>query len=443
MGFLFVNIRGKGAINMQLKEAMEDLEYLINKVKNVHIGTFNGISKGQEFIFQKAKDKLYEGISIGEFAFIANEVIGSLEDAHSRLEINFSQGDKYIDVQALWLKDGVYVCEDDTHLKKGDKILEIGGRSIDYIFHELKNLIPHENEYIVKAKAFNKYNKMSFLFSDIVLDYLNLIEDEKVLLKIERQKKTFNISCNLKEYECHQESEKWLEYYIHKDSNIGVFKLDQCIFNEEYKLRLRNFFKEIYSNDIKNVVVDLRNNMGGDSRVAYEFLNYLNIEEYKDYRMDERISEEIIDVYKNLFGKDDLQIGYIKAEDRDYIIKSHKNSVTYEKFKGQLYVLTSNTTFSSARSFAVIIKDNSLGTIVGEPTGGKPSSYGNVARFKMPNSKIKLSLSTNKFIRTNENIDEDSLYPDVEVNTTIDNIIKGEDSQIKWIEERGKKFYGN
>lgn len=90
----------------------------------------------------------------------------------------------------------------------------------------------------------------------------------------------------------------------------------------------------------------------------------------------------------------------------------------------------------------VNIRENEV-TIVGEPTGGKPSSYGNVIRFKMPNSKIKFSLSTKKFIRPNENIDEDSLYPDVEVSTTIEDIIKGEDPQINWVKERGKKFYGN
>lgn len=426
---------------MKLKDAIEDLEYLINKIKSVHISTFNGISKRQDFIFQKAKEKLYEGISMEKFVFIANEVITSLEDGHSRLEVNFSQGDKYIDIQALWLKEGVYVYEDRSYLKKGDKILEIGGKNINHIFEELKNIIPHENEYIVKAKAFNNYNKMSFLFSDFILNYLNLTEDEKVLFKVEREKKVLNISCSLKEYEYCKESETWLEYYTDKDNNIGVFKLDQCIFNEEYKLKLKNFFREIYSKNIKNVVVDLRNNMGGDSRVAYEFLNYLNIEEYRDYRIDERISEEIIEVYKNLFGKEDLQVGYVEDEGRNNIRKT--NNDIKEKFKGKLYVLTSNTTFSSARTFAVIIKDNLLGTIVGEPTGGKPSSYGNVLRFKMPNSKIKFSLSTKKFIRPNENIDEDSVYPDVEVNTTIDDIIKGEDTPINWIKERGKKFYGN
>lgn len=43
------------------------------------------------------------------------------------------------------------------------------------------------------------------------------------------------------------------------------------------------------------------------------------------------------------------------------------------RFEGQLYVLTSNKTFSAATYFTALIKDNKTGYIIGEETSDNPS----------------------------------------------------------------------
>ncbi|WP_081943582.1 S41 family peptidase [Caloranaerobacter azorensis] len=89
-------------------------------------------------------------------------------------------------------------------------------------------------------------------------------------------------------------------------------------------------------------------------------------------------------------------------------------------------------TFSSGNWFAVIIKDNNIGKVIGEPTGNQPSSYGDILSFETPNSGFMFSVSYKKFIRPNtENDPEDCLHPDIEVYTTIQDILNGRDPQIE------------
>ncbi|HHD92455.1 MAG TPA: peptidase S41, partial [Candidatus Portnoybacteria bacterium] len=57
------------------------------------------------------------------------------------------------------------------------------------------------------------------------------------------------------------------------------------------------------------------------------------------------------------------------------------------RFKGNVYVLTSKETYSSAADFAQAIKAYKLGKIIGEKTGGWIVCYGDIVEDQLPNSK--------------------------------------------------------
>lgn len=99
-----------------------------------------------------------------------------------------------------------------------------------------------------------------------------------------------------------------------------------------------------------------------------------------------------------------------------------------ELFKGKIICLVSNKTFSSARIFATVLKDNNIAKIVGEPTGGKPCSYGNPLRFKTPNYNIKFRVSSRIFTRPVHSCEDDiALFPDVLIYPTIEDVLNGHD----------------
>ena len=157
---------------------------------------------------------------------------------------------------------------------------------------------------------------------------------------------------------------------------------------------MKAFFKEIKDKNIQSVIVDLRYNSGGNSMVANEFLRYLDVDEYNS-------------------GTSHVRFGpYLLKNKIKPIVNNKYDSLT---FKGQIYVLTSTYTFSSAMSFSVIISDNNLGTVIGEIPGNMPSSYGDILHFQTPNAKLLFTISYKYFIRPDGTKSSEPLIPDYEV----------------------------
>lgn len=61
---------------------------------------------------------------------------------------------------------------------------------------------------------------------------------------------------------------------------------------------------------------------------------------------------------------------------------------------GRLFVITGRRTFSAAQNLATILDEHSRAIFVGEPTGGSPNHYGDARAFRLPNSRLRVSIST-------------------------------------------------
>ncbi len=83
---------------------------------------------------------------------------------------------------------------------------------------------------------------------------------------------------------------------------------------------------------------------------------------------------------------------------------------------------------------ATIVQDNQLGTVIGEPTGGKPSYYGDMILFTMPHSRVRFQLSYKIFERPDLARDAaDACYPDLLVPDNVDDRVAGTDTQLEFV----------
>ncbi|MBO8162013.1 MAG: hypothetical protein H0Z24_10335, partial [Thermosipho sp. (in: Bacteria)] len=347
------------ADSIMTKEEMEiDLNYLIDTLRNVHPKTLNGFSEEQSYIIEKAYEKIQKPMTAGEFYFVLNEVICSLKDAHTMIWFDTTKEDKIINLPIVWIKDGMFINKNTIGLKKGDKIISIGGKPEDELLAEFKQIIPAENLQWVKVMG--KIN----IIKEPFLNYLGLIDKDHVDIVVQRNNKKITIELPLiNQVKSVKQSEKlWVSYTIDTEDSLGVFHLDKCIYDDVYKTTLENFFKEVAKNDIRNMAIDLRKNTGGDSQVINEFMRYIDIDEYLFYTGDIRFSKQA-SVQRGYIRKS----GYKSYPKRRIVNKKVSNEDLI--YKGRIYVLTSSYTFSSGNWFAVVIRDNNLGTIVGEPTG--------------------------------------------------------------------------
>lgn len=97
--------------------------------------------------------------------------------------------------------------------------------------------------------------------------------------------------------------------------------------------------------------------------------------------------------------------------------------------RGRLFCLISGETFSSGMWTALDLQR--LGAVtVGAPTGGKPNSPGNVRSLFLPNSRLQVSYSTS-FFRLVDGSDPPSVFPELPVEPTIDDLHLGRDPVLE------------
>ena len=97
-------------------------------------------------------------------------------------------------------------------------------------------------------------------------------------------------------------------------------------------------------------------------------------------------------------------------------------------------MLTSGLTFSSGNWIAVILQDNGLARVVGEPTSNRPSAYGEDLPFQMARTGLRFTVSSKKWTRPAPERDPaNTLTPDILIPTTIHDVRLGRDPQLESI----------
>lgn len=159
---------------------------------------------------------------------------------------------------------------------------------------------------------------------------------------------------------------------------------------------------------------------------------YLNFESYPtfddmqvfgeaivDYISKNQIKQLVVDMRNN--GGGDLYVGMVLA----YAL----NLADSIDWKNGVFVLTSNKTFSAGTSNAALFKQLLNAKIVGQPTGSNPNGYQDMDSFTLPNSKLVITYSKRLF-RLSPQVNT-SLQPDIIINQNRDDLFKGTDSILK------------
>ena len=285
--------------------------------------------------------------------------------------------------------------EINNHNKNKEILTKINDKEIKLLFEENKKYYSYEME----ASALKQFKNDLITLEG--LDKLG-IKTEEIEYTFEKNEKETKYTYKKEDFITQEEYNKYnniepqqqksfVTYEIDEENNLAILYLDECNNNKEYKRVLNEFFTKIEEKNIKNIAVDLRYNGGGSSSVATEFLKYIDIDKYNEWA-------------------EEWRLGIFNIKTKQHSIK---NKMKNNPFKGNIYVLTSIDTFSSAMDFAMYIKDNNLGTIIGESSSNNPNSYGMITKFKLPNSQIYMQISTKKWYRINEKTEEQFIEPDI------------------------------
>lgn len=312
------------------------------------------------------------------------------EDGHTNIELPYSTEDKCLKIICEWQGERLFLKDAYENIETGTEIVTIEGRTLKWLTEQAAKVIPHENIYLVKSRMIEYPYKNYHIFSKINLNRL-FGHKESYEITFRAAGKVQSKQCKLINYDGYLDFREDNLIWIEEKSNTAVLHLDECICNELYKATLKQLAFLCEEKGIGQLELDLSRNMGGSSAVIDEFIKYVNIEHYRRYEMIDYSSGEP---------------QYITR--REDIVTNKRKEVMFPK---NIICRVSNNTFSSARTFAVTLKDNGIAEIVGQPTGGMPNSYGMPHKDITPNLGIRFRVSRCLFLRPNAELDEDALYP--------------------------------
>lgn len=197
----------------------------------------------------------------------------------------------------------------------------------------------------------------------------------------------------------------------------------------------RDMMSEIKAKGVQTLVIDLQYNGGGNSQLGDVLLSWLYPHwETQQYSVDVRISELLCAYYPYYrdftVNGEPIQIGKLydymgfdhsKEYEIDYSAPQapEKYQLNFDKeqiFGGNIIFVQGKNSFSSATLLLTLARDNGIGIIVGEPSGGKPSHYGDILYCTLPNTGTIATVSHKHFIRPNRKLaDSESIIPDVAI----------------------------
>ena len=99
--------------------------------------------------------------------------------------------------------------------------------------------------------------------------------------------------------------------------------------------------------------------------------------------------------------------------------------------RGHLFVLIGPLTFSAAMNNAAQFQSETNAILVGQTIGERPNSYQELRQFRLPNSHLVVRASTlwYAFRKTGPNV----IAPDKEIIPTWDDLKNGRDPALDWV----------
>ncbi len=211
---------------------------------------------------------------------------------------------------------------------------------------------------------------------------------------------------------------------------------------EQFKPTIDSAFREINKADIKDLVIDIRNNGGGESENASYLYSYLTDKPFRFlYSMETNQKTYENDKQRN------IKYTFIKDTGKYRTMDSAAKSSQFfglkiqqpkpNNFGGNLYVLVDGLSTSAAPQVASLIKLNERGRLIGEEAPG--ALYGGCGRgysyFYLPNSGMLTMISLYRLYMngSNKNIRDKCVAPDYKATISILDTLNGVDKDMEFV----------
>lgn len=341
----------------------------------------------------------------------------------------------------------------------GAEILSINGHSAEDILNTLTETIPSDG-YIqtfnirhLEDYSMTQNENLFDLNYPIFFEDSNSFKIEFIHPQNNSGKKTVTLpGLNYKSYKDFYQQRigykaplefKYLKPEIAYLRISSFLKYHRNDFKQDFYKLYDSIFQQLKQKNTKNLILDLRNNEGGDG-TGEKLITYLLTKPYKHYDYTEEMFTgypPVVDYLEN--GKDLFFIDSLvyKTNSGKYRLKKEYFNNLYKiqqpdknNFKGRLFVLINGASGSMASVVATFLKAQKRAIFIGEESGGtmEGNTSDGFAKLELPNTKIRVEIPLTRKINNVEFIKGRGVFPDYTIPLNMENLKKGIDAELNF-----------
>jgi len=445
------------------RQAIADLDYLVKNLKAIHPDPFTRISEEQfDTQVQQIKANLGDKTHRKDFSLLIAELLALICDDHTKYEYQLSDlyaylhsGGKIFPLTFRFNNSQMVVDQwaknfEPQNLKKEDVMVAINGTPMESLLKRYGKYISAETD-LQKNWSLEKWMYYFLWLTEEEQEwfelklqnseggeYIERIPAVKYSIKKnkrDKEKRLFSFSFYMENKVCILKARSFqtLSDYVTGKKKVWQMWVDT----------LNNLFAEMTEKGTSVLIVDLRGNGGGNGALPAELIKRTAKKPYKEYSKKWRYSkayqkacliwglrqrgipawlhlENRLDLRNYMWGPEPSQL------QGEYFITQHgitDSTVMYNPWMGNLVILTDHYTSSASVWMAAIIKDNELGVIAGEETGGRASFFGDIAPVCLPYSGLSCQISSSYSERPAGYDDDRGVLPDLPLDVMLEDSI--------------------
>lgn len=418
-----------------------DINIIFKNIEEIHPNMYASINeKDFEKELSIIKSEINNKTDIFDFYLLINSLVVKLNDGHTNISFPYNklkQSKGLLFPFPVEVNDSIVIITND-YTKSGN-LIPINSEILSINGIQTKEIIEKMMGQVSGEKAFYKIDRLKYLFTPLLyaLYKSNEFEIEYSYSKSIYKKQVQGIPYSERyERKSKTNTPKRIEPYSLKTdtiNNIAIIDFRQFVELDDFSKFLDSTFTYIKNQNIKNLIIDIRNNDGGNSKLGNELFQYISKVPFKQFgQTTVKTSAQQKKFYKSEYNINDTNALGVVTKSKGELIELRDDDL---RFNGNVFVLQSHHSFSSAASFSWAFQYFGMGETIGEETGGLAVCFGDIVRQRLPYSGFSFTVSHKKFYHygaSDNNIH--GTIPDHEV--PADNAL---DFTIELIKKKGKE----
>lgn len=396
---------GVHAQNTSNQIPVSDLDFLYKTLIQKHPKLFITKHRKEFDAAYKSTRENFDQLSRTKALMEMMRLIATINDGHTSIARIWDEKTNFrrLPLRIYWFSDGFFISRIDEKYSKyaGMKVLKIGNQPMEKVIELATPFIHGENSMKLKDVLPNRITIFEFLEGLELVNKsksvsLTLLDKagKKHILKISPMKKDEKITWisarknNTKPplYLSKSNVNYWYTYLKSKKTLYFQFNVVSEIKGQPFKDFVEKMFQEIDSLPVEKMVIDIRNNNGGDNTILKPLIHKL--------------------------------------------IQNKKINK-----KGRLFTVIGRLTFSAAVNLVTELEKHTETIFVGEPTAAAPNHFGETQLIRLPISKVAVLYSSQFWQGSMPWDKREWIEPSIKIELSSDDYKNGHDPILKKILE--------